>query len=139
MSSPRDYMKQERDFPDRDPDRPVSPPTGGVHIRPTSPHQIDIRAQFLADLRRLGGGNPHAPPGPEEGRVGGGHDSGSPPEGSLPPRKRKVSHEVGEDARDGREGAKIHLADHHKVGHGGGLNGHEQREEETARGSVVAT
>ena len=67
----------------------------------------------------------------EEGRVGGGHDSGSPPEGSLPPRKRKVSHEVGEDARDGREGAKIHLTDHHK----GGLNGHEQREEETARGA----
>ena len=67
--------------------------------------QIDIRAQFLADLRRL------------DARGRGGEEAGaSSPDtvtqdhsqDNLPPRKRKVSHE----ADSGESGAKLVEAGH---------------------------
>ena len=62
---------------------PSSPP--GTRESPDR-QQIDIRAQFLADLRRL------------DARGRGGEGGGSPDlelsQDNLPPRKRKVSHET---------------------------------------------
>ena len=58
---------------------------GGGRDRDRSPDnsaQIDIRAQFLADLRRLGDRRGMTSP-----------ELGSPRQDNLPPRKRKVSHE----------------------------------------------
>ena len=58
--------------------------------------QIDIRAQFLADLRRL------------DARGRGGEDGEEVSQDNLPPRKRKVSHET----EVGESGAKLVEAGH---------------------------
>lgn len=63
-------------------DKPGSPPG----------QTIDIRAQFMADLRRLGGHIPSTPPSTVEATST--TESKSPTsESDLPPRKRKVSQE----------------------------------------------
>ena len=73
-------MERARDSPDRQ-----------------QPQHIDIRAQFLADLRRLDA----------RGRVGEEAGATSPDmelsQDNLPPRKRKVSHETD----SGETGAKL--------------------------------
>ena len=83
---------------------PNSPP--GARDSPDR-QQIDIRAQFLADLRRL------------DARGRGGEGEASPElelsQDNLPPRKRKVSHETD----SGESGAKL-LESGHKA-----LNGLE--------------
>ena len=70
---------------------------------PDNSAQIDIRAQFLADLRRL------------DARGRGGEEGEEVSQDNLPPRKRKVSHET--DV--GESGAKL-VETGHKV-----LNGLE--------------
>lgn len=61
--------------------------------------QIDIRAQFLADLRRL------------DARGRGGEEGEEVSQDNLPPRKRKVSHE----ADSGESGAKLVETAGHKA------------------------
>lgn len=101
-----DYQTQGQQdrYSDRDSDRPSSPDR----------QQIDIRAQFLADLRRLGDRRPQSP----EMDLNRSHDYGGIQE-NLPPRKRKVSQEV-----DNEPSSKLNLQEHKVVG---GLNGiHEE-------------
>ena len=103
-----DYQTQGQHdrYSDRDSDRPSSPDR----------QQIDIRAQFLADLRlgRLGDRRPQSP----EMDLNRSHDYGGAQE-NLPPRKRKVSQEV-----DTEQSSKLNLQEHKVVG---SLNGiHEE-------------
>ena len=94
-------QSQHDRYSDRDSDRPSSPDR----------QQIDIRAQFLADLgRRMGDRRPQSP----EMDLNRGHDYGGAQE-NLPPRKRKVSQEVEND-----QSSKLNLQEHKVVG---GLNG----------------
>jgi len=102
-----------------------SPPHG-------SQAKLDIRAQFLADLRRLGDNHRSGPQSPESidvvasthPQVGSDYMSGN--QDNLPPRKRKVSQEV--DVDSSPPGPKLNLQDH-KVG--GGLNGVDGRDNST--------
>jgi hypothetical protein len=87
-NSPRDYHKPEK-IQELDHNRLMSSPIGGLLARDASPHHIDIRARFLADLSRLAGGRPLSPQIKQEG--------GGTPDENLPPRKRKVSQDVEEE------------------------------------------
>ena len=80
---------------------PNSPP--GARDSPDR-QQIDIRAQFLADLRRLDARGR----GSEEGGEGGASPDLELSQDNLPPRKRKVSHETD----SGESGAKLHESAH---------------------------
>ena len=76
---------------------------GGRERSPDNSAQIDIRAQFLADLRRLGDRRGATSP-----------DLAPPRQDNLPPRKRKVSHEheAGETGNGNvGTGSKISLTD----------------------------
>merc|ERR1719438_735734 len=79
LSSERDPEKRmsEGSFP-----HSPSPGSTDPTTSPDNSAQIDIRAQFLADLRRLGDRRGMTSP-----------ELGSPRQDNLPPRKRKVSHE----------------------------------------------
>ena len=78
-------------LPHTSPSLPHTSPGGDYTRLQHSPQPIDIRAQFLADLRRFGDHRPASPieaePSPTDY---------SPHNDSLPPRKRKVSAEEGE-------------------------------------------
>jgi len=74
--------------------------------------QIDIRAQFLADLRRSAGGDGQRSPELDLTR--------SSAEFGLPPRKRKISQEVDARSTEGTS-PKLNLQSEHKS-----LNGLEE-------------
>lgn len=91
--------------------------------------QIDIRAQFLAGLRRLDDTRRSGPQSPESLDLGSSHhrsggsgssmsDYGHGNQDNLPPRKRKVSQEVEVDSPP--PSGKLNLQEHKVVG---GLNG----------------
>lgn len=114
---------------DSDPRGPTSsPPPHGNHAH------LDIRAQFLAGLRRLddtGHSDSHSPESLDLATTGHHHpskghmnDYAHGNQDNLPPRKRKVSQDVDVDSPPG---ARINLPEH-KVGGINGLHDVEGRE-----------
>jgi hypothetical protein len=96
----------------------ASPPSYSERAENLSPDraQIDIRAQFLADLRRSAGGDGQSP----ELDL-----TRSSSEFGLPPRKRKISQEVDARSTEGRS-PNLNLQQDHKS-----LNGLETESNST--------
>ena len=85
---------------------PSAPHTspGGDYSRHHSPPPIDIRAQFLADLRRLGD---HRPSSPIEADLRQQYSASSSGKDALPPRKRKVSTDIENGGKMGNEHSEL--------------------------------